>query len=296
MTKKIGSGISDLFGINEHGNGASDAKQDNAQMIDVEKIGMRSSQPRKSFDQSELVELSGSIEKHGMLQPVLVREVGDGKYELIAGERRMRAAAIAGLKSVPANVVQCSEPDVHVISLVENIQRAQLNPIDEAAAVKTVAEKLGCSHDGVARILSKSRSYVTNSLRMLSLSDYVKEKIADGSITMGHAKILAGRVDSDKLAQIVVEKNLSVKELSSLIHRNDKKMTLIGMDNDEQHKDQEDQDVEDISRRITKSIGLNTRIKRIKYGVVVTVFCKTRNDLELLATTLINSGKHGSSN
>ena len=171
-------------------------------------------QPRKKFDDDKLEELSESIKTYGLLQPILVQK-RDGYYEIIAGERRWRAALKAGLKEIPVIVRDYTEKEILELSLVENIQRENLNPIEEAIAYKRLMDEFGLGQEEVAQRVSKSRSAVANSLRLLKLEENVQKMVIDGEISMGHARALLPLEDPDKqllTAKEIVDKKLSVRE------------------------------------------------------------------------------------
>ena len=186
----------------------------NAVIVRISEVEPNREQPRKKFDDEKLEELSESIKTYGLLQPILVQK-RDGYYEIIAGERRWRAALKAGLKEIPVIVRDYTEKEILELSLVENIQRENLNPIEEARAYKRLMDEFGLSQEEVAQRVSKSRSAVANSLRLLKLEDNVQKMVIEGQITMGHARALLPLeipVEQLKTAQEIVEKQLSVRE------------------------------------------------------------------------------------
>ncbi len=187
--------------------------------VNINKVEPNRSQPRKDFDEESLQELAESIKQYGVIQPLVVQNRGD-YYEIIAGERRWRAAKLAGLKQVPVLVKELTEQEMMEISLIENIQRENLNPIEEASAYKSLLQEFHLTQEDVAERVSKSRSAVTNSLRLLKLDERVQEMLVDRSINMGHARALLAVEDPEQqyeLAQRVVEKHLSVREVEKLV-------------------------------------------------------------------------------
>ena len=186
----------------------------NAVVVRISEVEPNREQPRKKFDDDKLEELSESIKTYGLLQPILVQK-RDGYYEIIAGERRWRAALKAGLKEIPVIVRDYSKKEILELSLVENIQRENLNPIEEARAYKRLMDEFGLSQEEVAQRVSKSRSAVANSLRLLKLEENVQKMVIDGQISMGHARaLLPLEIPEEQLstAQEIVEKQLSVRE------------------------------------------------------------------------------------
>jgi len=176
-------------------------------------------QPRRHFDDAALDELAASIAARGVIQPVIVRPLGAGRYQLVAGERRWRAAQRAQLHEIPALVRDLSEREVMALALIENIQREDLNPIEEARAYHRLAESEGMTQADIARMVDKSRSHVANFQRLLSLPDPVLELVETGALSMGHARALIGRDDAAALARAAVDGQLSVREVEKLTRR-----------------------------------------------------------------------------
>lgn len=193
--------------------------KDGVQMIKISMIEPNRDQPRKKFEEDALLELADSIKLHGVLQPLLVRKVKD-YYEIIAGERRWRAAKLAGIKEVPAIVKEYSEQEIVEIRLIENIQRENLNPIEEAMAFKKLLEEFHLKQDEVADRVSKSRTAVTNSMRLLKLDDKVQQMIVDEMISTGHARALLAIDDKElqyELANRIFDEKLSVRETEKMV-------------------------------------------------------------------------------
>jgi len=192
------------------------------QQIDVDRIRRNPLQPRDSFDDEELAALAASIATHGVLQPIIVRAATDGDYELIAGERRVRAARMAGLAQVPAVIRDSSGGEVLELALVENVQRADLNPIEEATAFRELIDRFGMSHESVARQIGKSRVSVSNALRLLDLAPETRQAIVDGRISEGHGRALAALTIPElqrAVLQVVLDRHLSVRQTEELVRR-----------------------------------------------------------------------------
>ena len=192
---------------------------DGAVMMNITKVEPNREQPRKKFDEDALLELSESIKQFGVLQPLLVQE-RDDYYEIIAGERRWRAAKIAGLKEVPVIIKKLTEQQIMEISLIENIQREDLNPIEEAQAYKRLLTEFNLKQDEVAERVSKSRTAVTNAMRLLKLDDRVQQMVIDEMLTTGHARALLGINDIEKqyvTAQKIFDEKLSVRDTEKLV-------------------------------------------------------------------------------
>ena len=193
--------------------------EDGTLMVKLSKVEPNREQPRKNFDEDSLQELAESLKQFGMLQPILVQNRGD-YYEIIAGERRWRAAKIAGLKEVPVIVRELTDQEIVEISLIENIQREDLNPIEEAQAYKRLLTEFHLKQDEVAERASKSRTAVTNSMRLLKLCDEVQKMVVDDMISTGHARALISIEDPEEqylIAQKIFDEKLSVREVEKLV-------------------------------------------------------------------------------
>jgi ParB family chromosome partitioning protein len=190
-------------------------------LLSIDRIRPREDQPRKQFDEASLNELAVSIKANGVIQPIIVRKRDDGLYELIVGERRWRAATKAGLTAIPAIVKDYNRKDVMSVSLIENIQRENLNPIEEAMAIHQLIAEFSMTHNQVAESIGKSRATVTNLLRLLGLHDAVKIMLKDGLLEMGHARALLTLEEAEQLlaAHQVIDKKLSVRETEKLVQR-----------------------------------------------------------------------------
>ena len=196
-------------------------------LVKITKVEPNREQPRKNFDEDALQELADSIKQFGLLQPILVQDRKD-YYEIIAGERRWRAAKLAGLKEVPVIIRNYTEQEIVEISLIENIQREDLNPIEEAQAYKRLLTEFNLKQDEVADRVSKSRTAVTNSMRLLKLCDEVQQMIINGMISTGHARALIGIEDPEKqynIAQRIFDEKLSVRDVEKLVKNIDKPST-----------------------------------------------------------------------
>ena len=262
MTKqKLGKGLDALlstssvdFGINKR----SAASKDLA-LVSVNKITPSPYQPRREFDERRLEELASSIKSHGLLQPVVIRIRPDGAYELIAGERRLRASALAGLEEIPAIVENVSDKDASTFALVENLQREDLNPLEEASGYHRLQEEFGLTQDDLAKLVGKSRSTVANSIRLLSLGALSKQLLQSGHLEMGHARALLALsgVEQDKIAELIVNKKQSVRQAEKLI----RSMTLGNRDQKKTGKQKtKDADLLMLERELMDSIGAGVSI------------------------------------
>jgi ParB family chromosome partitioning protein len=193
-----------------------------AHVVPIERVRRNPHQPRVAFDDEQLAELTASVATHGVLQPIVVRAAADGGYELIAGERRLRAARAAGLSEIPAVVRESSTNELLELALVENVQRADLNPIEEATAYRELIDRFGLSHEAVARQVGKSRVAVSNALRLLDLAEETRQAIVDGRISEGHGRALAALTIPElqrAVLQVVLERHLSVRQTEELVRR-----------------------------------------------------------------------------
>lgn len=231
------------------------------QKIKITKIEPNREQPRKNFDEDALLELSDSIKQYGIIQPLVVQE-RDGYYEIIAGERRWRAAKLAGLKEVPAIIKKYNEQEILEISLIENIQRENLNPIEEALAYKKLIQHFQLKQDEIAERVSKSRTAVTNSLRLLKLDDRVQQMVIDDKISTGHARTLIVIEDNElqyHLANRIFDEKLSVRETEKLIK---KLLTEKEDDTPKKANDKNDFIYKSIEDRITSIVGSKVTINQ----------------------------------
>ena len=212
----LGKGLSALIGDNPTVDGIINNKTEKGkdiQYIPLQKIKVKKDQPRKEFEKESLKELSQSIKVHGVIQPVLLRKEGE-KFEIIAGERRYRASKLAGLEEIPSIILDAKDIDVAKLALIENIQREDLNPIEEANAYKNLMEDFHLKQDELAQSVGKSRSYISNALRLLKLDEEVIDYLYNGDISQGHGKVLLGIKDKEeqvKLAKKIISTGLNVR-------------------------------------------------------------------------------------
>ena len=230
--KKLGRGLGALMGetkreeplVSDHAsthNGGNQSRDGDSRLISipVSSISPLKGQPRTNFDDAALDELAASIAARGVIQPIIVTPKGNNRYELVAGERRWRAAQRARLHAIPAIVRELDESEVMALALVENLQREDLNPIEEARAYQRLTEEEGMTQADVARLVDKSRSHVANLQRLLGLPDAVLDLVAANRLSMGHARALIGHDEARRLASEAVEKGLSVREIEKLAKR-----------------------------------------------------------------------------
>ena len=241
------------------------AKEDSdgirAVAVPIDSVSANPNQPRKTFDESSIEELAASIKEHGIIQPLLVEEFAPGRYSIVAGERRYRAAKIAGLETVPVIIRSLSEIQRLELSLIENIQRSNLNAIEEATAYQYLIQRSGYTQEELASKLGKSRSAIANSLRLLSLSDSIKDDVISGLITPGHARAILSLVNpSDQilLRQKIVEGDLSVREAEKLAEEYNKGHKIV---NKKKKIETEDPEVVSVLNKFGAALGSRVEIK-----------------------------------
>lgn len=244
-------------------------------------IDPKSGQPRKNFDSDALSELADSISTHGVLQPILVRETGSGRFQIIAGERRWRAAKLAGLSEIPAVVLDRDDLAAAEIALVENVQREDLNPIEEAGAFRSLSEEFGLTQEDLSRRVGKSRSYIANATRLLELPDDVKDLVSAGKLSAGHARTLLGLRDRAMIAPLAkqcVAAGISVRDLEQLVKRANRPIRETP---DEPPKFKVDY-VAELERKMTSDLGRRVKISAKGKQKTLTLFFEDNEDLDAL--------------
>ena len=214
--KGLGKGLSALMGDMPLENVQT---KSSSEKIPIHFVYANPSQPRKNFNQELLNELSESIKEQGIIQPILVRKKSEDKYEIVAGERRWRAAQLAKIHEVPVIILNIDDKKSLEFAILENIQRSDLNGIEEALGYDNLVKKFGYSQETLSKILGKSRSHIANTLRLAGLPEEIKKMISDGLLTAGHARCLVNVLDNVKLAKIIVNKNLSVRQAEFLVKK-----------------------------------------------------------------------------
>lgn len=214
----LGRGLDALFADNS----IEEIASTSAVKLKIMDIEPNRDQPRKIFDEDALAELADSIAKHGVIQPLLVRPMPDGSYQLVAGERRWRASRMAGLTEVPVVIKELSDDEAMALALIENLQREDLNAIEEAQGIKALMDTLSLTQDEAAERVGKSRPAVANALRLLKLPDSVIALVSDGKLSPGHARALLGFKDEQDIietADLIIEKGLTVRDVEKLVKR-----------------------------------------------------------------------------
>ena len=220
MNKKSGLGKGLRALIPENTFDIEEENQKDIKYINIDFIVANKNQPRKKFDEDKILELSQSIKEYGIIQPLVVNKIEDNIYGIIVGERRWRAAKLANIKEIPVIIMNLSDNEILEVSLIENIQRQDLNPIEEALAYKKLVIDLNLTQEELSNKIGKSRTKITNCIRLLNLDDRVQNYLIDGAITEGHGRALLGLVSNDlqyKLARTIIDKNLTVRAVEKLI-------------------------------------------------------------------------------
>ena len=248
-SNKLGRGLSSL--LSPHSNTNDSPGDKTFKLINISLVEANAQQPRKNFAKEELENLSASIKSKGVLQPILVREKNKDQYEIVAGERRWRAAQIAGVHQIPAVIKQMSGEEAMQAALIENIQREDLNPIEEAKAYKTILESEGVNHDDLSNATGKSKSHISNTIRLLELDLKILNYIQEGKISMGHARALIGVPNAVDLADEIINKKLSVRE----IERSTSKYKKA-----KRKSTPKDPNIVDLEKELSEKIGLKTSI------------------------------------
>ncbi|TBC65700.1 ParB/RepB/Spo0J family partition protein [Rhizobium ruizarguesonis] len=253
-------------------------------MIPIEFVSRNPRNPRRFFDDAELHDLASSIRQHGIVQPIVVRTMSRDRYEIIAGERRWRAAQLAGLIEIPVIVRDVDDKTALEIAIVENVQRADLNALEEALGYEQLIAEYGYTQNDLGEIIGKSRSHVANSLRLLKLPDPVRDLLAAGSLSAGHARALVSTSDPASLARTIVAKGMSVRDAEKLAQNNIKaqsepqQATL--------RRDQKDSDTLALERTLSDALGLDVAINHKASGGQIKISYKSLEQLEEICRLL----------
>ena len=247
-------------------------------------IEPKSDQPRKYFDTEALAQLADSISAHGVLQPILVREIGGERYQIVAGERRWRASKMAGLSEVPVILFESSEEQAAQIALVENIQREDLNPLEEATAYRALAEQFHLSQEEIARQVGKSRSAVANTMRLLEVPEELHPALISGELTAGHARALLGLFSEEDmlaLGKIIIERGLSVRLVEEEVRKWNRRRTQMEAAAEEEEKAPPVVDYcRELEGRIMASIGRRVHLENKQGKTYISFYYEDNEDLE----------------
>ena len=286
MAKKLGglgSGLDSLFADN-----SVDELNPSVNKLRIMEIEPNRDQPRKDFDEKSLSELAESIEQHGVLQPLVVRPLTNGGYQLVAGERRWRAARIAGLTEVPVVIKELTDEEVIEIAMIENLQREDLNPLEEALGYRYMMDELNITQEQAAEKVGKSRPAVANAIRLLRLPDEVQEMVKNNLISPGHARALLGFENQELIIQTakrIVKEDLSVREVETLV-KNSQKTPKVPK------QQKRDKFFSEVELALVENLGRKVKIKESKKDAgVLEIEFFDKDDLESLAMKLENYGK-----
>ena len=284
MTKRkaLGSGLDSLLSSARRVTESETSDQPQpSSSLPVHKIVRNRHQPRKVFHENEIKQLADSINENGQISPIVVRKMGE-KFELIVGERRWRATQLLKKDTIDAVIIDADEKTSAILSIVENVQREDLNSMEEAESLLRLVNEFGMSHDDVSKYISKSRTHVTNLIRLNDLSDYGKEQLRTGTITMGHARAVL-TLSTDEQSRILreaVKKNLSVRAVENLAKPNSKTQSK-----------NKDPDTAILERQLSESLGAKINIKHSKSGGVISIKYSTMNELQGIIEKIRNTNK-----
>ncbi len=285
--KSLGRGLEALLGeMNDSilDDELSAVTQDNVS-VQINDIFVSSLQPRKEFDKDAIAALAASIKEKGVLQPLIVRKSADGRYELIAGERRLRASKEAGLTEVPVIIKELSDSEVLEIALVENLLRENLSPIEEANAYQSLIDKFSHTQEKIAEIVGKSRSYIANTLRLLTLPDEIKDYIGEGKLSAGHARCLVGLDNAVNLADKIIREDLNVRQVENLVA----KQKDGKPDKTPAQTKSKDKEICEIEDALNKKLGLRIKISpNSQGGGKVVVQYASLAELDMIINVLEN--------
>lgn len=265
--------------------GGAAASATGRRRLPIEYLERNAAQPRQRFDEAALEELAASVREKGLLQPILVREIGPDKYQIVAGERRWRAAQKAGIHEVPVVVRDLNDAEVLEIAIIENIQRQDLSAIEEAVAYKKLMDEFGHTQEALAGIVGKSRSHVTNLLRLLTLPEKVRAFVDEGKISMGHARALIGAEDPLSLAKRIVDDGLSVRQTEALANDAKGKQKRVPRPGGGSSRTK-DADTVALEKDLSAATGLKVTIDHQGEAGKVTITYETLEELDELCSKL----------
>jgi ParB family chromosome partitioning protein len=283
--RRLGRGLAALIGEMDQAapvdSGARSVNPD--RMVPIEHVSRNPKNPRRSFDEGELQDLASSIRQHGIVQPVVVRPRGTNQYEIIAGERRWRAAQLAGLVEIPVIVRDVDDRTALEIAIVENVQRSDLNPLEEALGYDQLIAEHGYTQNDLGEIIGKSRSHVANSLRLLKLPEPVRDMLAAGSLSAGHARALITTSDPASLARTIIAKGMSVRDAEKLAQNDIKAQSEPATVS---KAEQKDSDTLALERTLSDSLGLEVKINHKNGGGQIRIGYRTLEQLEEICRLL----------
>ncbi|PTM96059.1 ParB/RepB/Spo0J family partition protein [Mycoplana dimorpha] len=288
--RRLGRGLAALIGEMDRPMVTADTPAPAAvnadRLVPIEFVGRNPRNPRRYFDEAELQDLAASIRQHGIVQPVVVRTIANERYEIIAGERRWRAAQLAGFVEIPVIVRDVDDRTALEIAIVENVQRSDLNPLEEALGYEQLIAEHGYTQNDLGEIIGKSRSHVANSLRLLKLPEPVRDMLASGTLSAGHARALVPTSDPTSLAKTIVAKGLSVRDAERLAQNDIKAQTDPEHGRKPVHRDEKDADTLALERTLSDSLGLDVTVNHKSGGGYLRINYKTLDQLEEICRLL----------
>ncbi|MDR6755881.1 ParB family chromosome partitioning protein [Mycoplana sp. BE70] len=288
--RRLGRGLAALIGEMDQpvAIGAAEPAPINPdRMVPIEFVGRNPRNPRRYFDEAELQDLAASIRQHGIVQPVVVRTIAAERFEIIAGERRWRAAQLAGFVEIPVIVRDVDDRTALEIAIVENVQRSDLNPLEEALGYDQLIAEHGYTQNDLGEIIGKSRSHVANSLRLLKLPEPVRDMLASGALSAGHARALVPTSDPVSLAKTIVAKGMSVRDAERLAQNDIKAQADPDHQNRKPaHKEEKDADTLALERTLSDSLGLEVTVSHKAGGGYLRIGYKTLEQLEEICRLL----------
>ncbi|MBU2533723.1 MAG: ParB/RepB/Spo0J family partition protein [Alphaproteobacteria bacterium] len=253
---RLGRGLASLIG--EQGPTQSRLPPEGVQrIVPIDQVQPSPFNPRKTFREDELSELADSIREKGLVQPLIVREANDHKYEIVAGERRWRAAQRAGVHMVAVIIRDLDDQEVLELAIIENVQRADLNSIEEASGYRDLIERFGYTQDRLSEVIGKSRSHLANTLRLLKLPEIVQNHVSEGRLTPGHARPLVGREDAEALADMIIAKDLNVRDVEALVQKTDLQKEHPQI----RRKREKDPDTRAFENEVSNILGLKVEVR-----------------------------------
>lgn len=287
--KRLGRGLAALIGeIDQPIQSQSKPAVSADRTVPIEHVSRNPRNPRRSFDPADLEDLSRSIRQHGIVQPVMVRRAGEDRYEIIAGERRWRAAQMAGLVDIPVIVRDVDDRTALEIAIVENVQRADLNALEEAQGYEQLIAQYGYTQNDLGEVIGKSRSHVANSLRLLKLPDEVRQMLADGALSAGHARAIVSTSDPVRLARKIADEGLSVRDAEKMAQKDAEQAANPGglETKSAGRNDDKDADTLALERSLSDVLGLKVHLAHKGQGGQLRIEYKSLEQLDELCRLL----------
>ncbi|MBQ9441372.1 MAG: ParB/RepB/Spo0J family partition protein [Alphaproteobacteria bacterium] len=290
MEKKLGRGLAALLGDISINN-------NNPLLIDIDLIYPNNFKYREIIDNNSMQELADSISMHGVIQPIVIKETEDNKYVIISGERRWRAAQLIGLNKIPSIVITADDKECRVLALIDNYNRININPIEEANAISYLMDKYKCSMNDISIIICKKRNYINNVLGLLTLDEKIRQFIKDGLICFDNAIQLIGLDNAMDVAELIIREDLSPSQTEKYLKR---LKNPISNSNEYNNKSNtigtpilpvRDEESEEIANRIEKSLNIPTKLVITKAGGKLTILCKTYEELDKVVSKLISDNE-----